>query len=327
MTTVDWPRIAVMGAGAVGCYFGGMLARAGAPVTAIARGQRAEAIASAGLRLECVDFDETVQMSVSPDVSAVHEAQIVLLAVKTPDTETAAAALAPHLRSDAVIVSLQNGVDNPQRIRRHVRQRVVAAVVYVAAEMRAPGHVKHNGQGHLIIGGLRETDATEQRRIENIAAMFVRAAVPCRVSAHVDLDLWAKLTMNCAYNGMSALTRTKYGPLAGAPLGQAVLEPLVHEVVAVARARGIPLVAAEMIAAAYRLASAIPEATSSTAQDIERGRRTEIDELNGHVARLGDELGVPAPVNRTVHALVKLLEERAMSSETKPPPDRHMALS
>lgn len=308
METHAWPRVAVMGAGAVGCYFGGMLARAGAAVTVIARPQHAEAIARTGLRLESIQFDERIPMSASIDAGAVRDAHVVIVSVKTPDTETAAQALAPHLAADALVVSLQNGVDNAQRIRQHLRQQVVPAVVYVAAEMTGPGHVKHTGRGDLIVGGQHGVAADDGRRIDELAATFARAGVPCRVSADVDIDLWIKLAINCAFNGLSALTRLKYGPIVAAPLGRSVLERLVYEVGAVAQASGVPLVDAEMIAAAYRLAAAVPEATSSTAQDIARGRGTEIDELNGFVARRGDELGVPTPVNRTVHALVKLLE-------------------
>lgn len=309
MTTYAWPRVAVMGAGAVGCYFGGMLARAGADVTLIGRARHVEAIARAGLRLQSLSFDEHIPLAATTDVGAVGDAEIVLVSVKTPDTEAAARALAPHLGADARVVSLQNGVDNAQRISQHLRQAlVVPAVVYVAAEMIEPGYVKHKGRGDLIIGTGDGAVAGEVPRLSDLAAMFERAAVPCRVSAHIDVDLWTKLATNCAYNGVSALTRLKYGPIASARLGQGVLESLVHEVVAVAQAKGIPLAHGEMVAATFRLANAMPDATSSTAQDLARGRRTEIDELNGLVARQGDELGVPTPVNRTICALVKLLE-------------------
>lgn len=299
-----------MGAGAVGCYFGGMLARAGAPVTLIGRPQHVDAIGRDGLRIESIHFDEHIPIAASIDVDAVRDAQIVFVSVKTPDTETAAQAMAPHLAADAVIVSLQNGVDNASRIRLHLHQEVVPAVVYVAAEMVGPGHIRHTGRGDLIVG--REITAPVETRmgLEKVSALLGRAGVPCRVSADVDADLWEKLTMNCAFNGMSALTRMKYGPLVTGAHGRSVLEPLVREVAAVARASGVPLEEEEMLAAAYRLAAAMPEATSSTAQDIARGRRTEIDELNGFVARRGEASGVPTPVNRTVHALVRLLEGR-----------------
>lgn len=299
-----------MGAGAVGCYFGGMLARAGAPVTLIARPLHVGAIARDGLRLESLPFDEHIRAQATTDLDAVRDARIVFVSVKTPDTESAARALAPLLADEAVVVSLQNGVDNAPRIRRHVRQAVIPAVVYVAAEMVGPGHVRHTGRGDLIIGPDGTAPGDLRPALDRVAALCARGGVPCRVSDNVDVDLWAKLTTNCAYNGMSALTRMKYGPLAASAAGRALLASLTHETVAVAQASGVSLDEAATLAAVYRLAEAMPEATSSTAQDIARGRGTEIDELNGFVARRGEALGVPTPVNRTVHALVKLLEGR-----------------
>jgi 2-dehydropantoate 2-reductase len=310
MDTSAWPRVAIMGAGGVGCYFGGMLARAGASVTLIGRAPHVEAVSRAGLRLESVHFDERIAMSASTDAGAAGGAHIVFVSVKTPDTEAAAQAIAPYLGADTVVVSLQNGVDSAERIRLHLRQEVIPAVVYVAAEMVGPGHIRHTGRGDLIIGREQALPQDHRAGLVAVHALFERAGVPCRVSARVDLDLWEKLAMNCAFNGLSALTRQRYGPLVADGLGRDVLEPLVREMVAVAQASGVPLEAAGMIAAAYRLAAAMPEATSSTAQDIARGRRTEIDELNGFVVARGEALGVATPVNRTVHALVRLLEGR-----------------
>src|SRR5262249_55000537 len=147
-----WPTIAVMGAGAVGCYFGGMLARAGAPVTLVGRSHHVDAMARSGLLLEsCRNIREHVRVSAASDSGAVHRARVVLLCVKTPDTEAAARALMPHLQDGAVVVSLQNGVDNIDRIRAATGIEAVAAAVYVGAEMAAAGHVKHTARGDLII--------------------------------------------------------------------------------------------------------------------------------------------------------------------------------
>jgi 2-dehydropantoate 2-reductase len=138
----NWPRIAELGAGAVGCYFGGMLARAGAAVTLIGRQQHVDAISRNGLLLESIHFQQHIPIAASTSVAAAREAEIVLLCVKTPDTEEAAKTLAPHLARGASVVSLQNGVDNIPRIRA-AGIEAIPSVVYVAAEMRAPGHVKH----------------------------------------------------------------------------------------------------------------------------------------------------------------------------------------
>jgi len=307
-----WPRIAVMGAGAVGCFFGGMLARAGAPVTLIGRRQHVEAMARKGLFLESIHFQQQIPVSVSTDAQAACDAELVLLCVKTLDTEEATKALAPHLASEAVVVSLQNGVDNVERIRSVAKIEAISAVVYVAAEMTAPGCVKHTGSGHLIIGDLSARDGKDTRlrpKLEALARLFTRVGVPCRVSENIETDLWTKLIMNCAYNAVSALSRARYAGMVSNPWARTVMRQVIEETIAVARAADVRMPGTDMVEAGWRLAETMPGAISSTAQDLARGKRTEIDSLNGYVARRGAELGVETPVNRTLHALVKLLEE------------------
>lgn len=310
-----WPRVAVVGAGAVGCYFGGMLARAGAPVTLIGRPQRVEAIKRSGLFFEGQHFQEPVRVAASLEMAAARDAGIVLFAVKTLDTEVAARSLAPCLAPEAVVLSLQNGVDNVERIRSATGIDAVAAVVYVAAAMTAPARVKHNGRGDLIIGDLRgRASASEvrQRQIETIAAVFERAGVPCRMSENVEGELWTKMIINCAYNAISALGRARYRQLGGNPWTRELMVKVIEESVAVAHTAGVRLPEINLVEAGLKIAETMADATSSTAQDLARGRRTEIDALNGYLVRRGAELGVPTPVNQTLYALVKLLEESVL---------------
>jgi 2-dehydropantoate 2-reductase len=187
---------------------------------------------------------------------------------------------------------------------------VIPAVVYIAVAMTGAGQIKHSGRGDLIVGNpLTDHDESESDLVE-VAATFTRAGVPCRISKNIAVDLWEKLIMNCAYNAISALSRMKYGRIAGDAGSIDVIKRVVIEAVAVGNAAGVPLSADSMIAAALKLGSeAMPEALSSTAQDIARGKPTEIDSLNGFVVRKGAELGVPTPVNRTLYSLVKLLEQ------------------
>jgi len=301
-------RVAVVGAGAVGCYFGGMLARAGVPVTLIGRAFHVEAVQRDGLFLERSDFQGYVRSDADVHIEAVRKAAIVLLCVKTVDTESAAVALAPHVGDGAILVSLQNGVDNVERIRRATGIDAVPAVVYVAVEMTGPGRVTHSGRGDLIIGELLSS-TRRPGRLEHVEALFTLAGIPCRVSDNIAAELWTKLVINCAYNAISALGRARYGLIKDNPLTRDVMRQVIAEVVAVATAAGVFLPDAEhLTTAALKLGQAMAEATSSTAQDLARGKPTEIDSLNGYVARRGAELGVPAPVNSTLHALVKLLE-------------------
>jgi 2-dehydropantoate 2-reductase len=301
-----WPRIAVMGAGAVGCYFGGMLARAGAPVTLIGRALHVEAIRRNGLSLESLHFRQEIPIAASSDVSAARDADIVLFCVKTYDTEEAAQALVSHLGSGAVVLSLQNGVDNVERIRSAAKIEAIPAVVYVAVAISEPGRIRHSGRGDLIIGDL--PGSVRRHELSAISAIFERAAIPCRVSGNIEADLWTKMIMNCAYNAISALGRSQYGRIVQNPWARGVMTQVTEEAIAVACAAGVRL--PEGVAdAVLKLAETMSGATSSTAQDIARGNRTEIDSLNGYVVRLGARLGVATPVNQTLHGLVKLLEE------------------
>jgi 2-dehydropantoate 2-reductase len=300
-------KIAVAGAGAVGCYFGGMLARAGAAVTLIGRPEHVEAINAYGLFLDGLKVQEKIPVAASTELAAARQADLVLFCVKTLDTESAAKALAAHLAPGAAVVSLQNGVDNAERIRDASGIPAIAAVVYIGVSMAGPGRVKHSGRGDLILGQM--AGQSQEQEVARIARLFENAGVPCRVSANIQVDLWTKLLMNCAYNAISALGEAKYGHLARNPWTRRVLTQTIEEVVAVANAAGVALDRTAMLKDALQLAGPMDQAVSSTAQDILRGKRTEIDALNGYIVRRGQEFGVATPVNETLHALIKLREE------------------
>jgi 2-dehydropantoate 2-reductase len=294
-------KVAVMGAGAVGCYYGGMLARAGNAVTLIARPQHVEAIRRNGLLLDTRSFQEHVAVEASGDVAAVRGADLVLFCVKSTDTEAAAAQLAPQLGSDALVLSMQNGVDNADRLRTVLSCRVAAVVVYVATEMAGPGHVRHHGRGELVIEPSPDS--------ERLLKLFGDAGVPVEVSDNVRGALWAKLILNCAYNAMSAITQMPYGRLVQSAGVEPVMRDVVAECLAVAAADGV-VVPGDAWEAVQRIARTMPAQFSSTAQDLARGKPSEVDHLNGYVVRRADARGIAAPANRVLQTLVKLLEGR-----------------
>ncbi|HWG59352.1 MAG TPA: 2-dehydropantoate 2-reductase [Candidatus Acidoferrales bacterium] len=300
-----WPRVAVVGAGAVGGYFGGMFARAGAPVILIGRKAFVEAVQHEGLLLDAVNFRERVRVEASTEIAAARGADLVLFCVKTTDNRATAQALAPALSHRAAVVSLQNGVENAAELRAAANIEALAAAVYVAASVPAPGHIKHVARGDLVIGPPGE-------RTASLAEIFVRAGIPCRVSENIQGELWKKLIWNCALNAISALGRARYVEVAESAEARRTVRAAVEEVFAVARAAGIILPGVETPEAAMdgamKIATQMKEARSSTAQDLQRGRRTEIDSLNGYISRSGAELGVPTPVNQALFALVTLAE-------------------
>jgi len=301
---------AVVGAGAVGSYYGAMLARAGEPVTLVARQAHARAIAVRGLQLHHEGRVDTIAVDATTDAAAVRGADLVLVCVKSTDTEALARQIAPHVDPDALVLSLQNGVDNAATTARHVRAAVAPAVVYVATEVPAPGTVVHHGGGRLVVGAADPAAAGDAltRALHAAAARFAHDGVPVRLVDDVRPELWMKLLLNCAYNAASALAQAPYGRMARlAPVRELQLA-VAREVVAVARAEGVALALDEAIADIERIAATMPRQRSSTAQDVARARPTEIDHLNGFVVRRGEALGVATPVNQALHALVKLAE-------------------
>lgn len=293
-------KVAVMGAGAVGCYYGGMLARAGHDVVLIARPPHVEAIERDGLRMETRTFDEHVRLAASTEPGAVQGANLVLFCVKSTDTEAAGAQMRPHLAPEALVLTLQNGVDNADRLRTVLPpHQVSAAVVYVATEMAGPGHVRHHGRGELVIEPSGAGDA--------VARALIAAGVPTDISDNVRGALWTKLVINCAYNAVSAIAQRPYGEAVAGEGVKDVMREVVDECLAVARAEGVQL-PGDVHAAVGQIVETMPGQYSSTAQDLARGKRSEIDYLNGLIVRRGQALGIATPANRVLWALVKLME-------------------
>jgi 2-dehydropantoate 2-reductase len=313
--TLPSQRVAVVGAGAVGSFFGAMLARGGHAVTLIGRAPHVAAIERAGLRVErSSGAADVVPIGASADLAAVQGADLVLFCVKSTDTEAVASAMAPHLADGAVVLSLQNGVENAATIAGKVRQLVVPAVVYVATSMPEPGVVKHFGRGDLVIGPRRAADARDPAlaaKLQDLADLFGAAGVPVKVSPDAMAELWSKLMVNGAYNAISGLAQQPYGEMAKLASIRELQRAVVAEVVAVAAADGVDLPLERALAAMEGIAAAMPGQHSSTAQDMARGKPSEIDHLNGFVARRGRELGIATPANQALHALVKLFEAKA----------------
>jgi 2-dehydropantoate 2-reductase len=291
-----------MGAGAVGCYYGALLARAGHPVTLIGRPQHVEAVQRSGLRFQTREIDEHVRLQASTDAGGVKGAQLVLFSVKSTDTESAGKAMAAHLERDVAIVTLQNGVDNAERLSTVLGLQVIPATVYAAVEMAGPGHVRHHGRGELVIGRGKGSEA--------LVAAFRSAGVSVEISDQVATALWVKVILNSAYNALSAITQLPYGRLVRNPGITAVMNDVVAECLAVARAAGVQI-PADIHDAVRRIAETMPAQFSSTAQDLARGRKSEIEHLNGFIVRKGEALGVKTPVNQALLSLVKALESKS----------------
>ena len=296
-------KIAVMGAGAVGCYYGAMLARAGHSVTLVGRQQRVTAVQAHGLILEAAGRTEAVPVDATTDPSGVAGADVVLFCVKANDTLTAGRIIASHLGSSVPVLSLQNGVDSAEHLQAVLGRPIVPAAVYVAVDMPAPAHVRHHGRGELVIGpGPSSVD---------IAEVFSRAGIATEVSENVKGVLWAKLIVNCAYNALSAVAQLPYGQMMKTDSVPETMRDIVAECLAVAERSNV-MVPEEIISSVLGLAASMPDQLSSTAQDIAQGKESEIDHLNGYIVRAAARLGIAAPVNRALLVMVRLVEAKAL---------------
>ncbi|MBR1156426.1 ketopantoate reductase family protein [Bradyrhizobium sp. JYMT SZCCT0428] len=292
-------QVAVVGAGAVGCYYGGLLLRAGHQVTFIGRQPHVDAINANGLLLDTRTFKGHLPAKAATDAGALASPDLVLVCVKSADTEQAGRSLAGRVRPETSVLSLQNGVDNAPRLAAIIGHAVIPVVVYVGSEMAGPGHVRHHGGGDLAIGASAASEA--------LAQTLRAAGVGVTISDDIEVTLWSKLIINCAFNALSAVAGISYGPMLEVDGTRDVVARAVQEAIAVARASGVAI-PDDITGHIMNIPANMPNQMSSTAQDLARGKPSEIDFLNGYVVRKGVELGIPTPTNQALQVMVKLAE-------------------
>jgi 2-dehydropantoate 2-reductase len=287
-------RIAVIGAGGVGGYFGGRLAQAGADVTLVARGAHRDAIAAEGLRLVSPQGDAVVPVAVVDDPAALGPVDVAIVAVKLWDTEAALARIGPLLGPDTAVMSLQNGVGKDDALRAAVgAEHVVGGLCYVAAVIERPGVIRQTGSMQRIV--VAEYGGRESARLEPFVAACRAAGIDAALAPDIERALWEKFVFLTGLSGATCAVRQPVGVIRAEPRARALLEALFRETVAVGRARGVNL---DPGYAADRLAfcDALPPATTSSMHgDLERGNRLELPWLQGALAELGRAANVPTP--------------------------------
>jgi 2-dehydropantoate 2-reductase len=304
-------KVVVLGAGAVGCYFGGMLARSGKDVLLIARDNHVNAIKKNGLFMECQSFQEHIAIDASSTLEGVADADLILVCVKSPDTNGAIQEIKDLINPDALILSLQNGVDNTERISQVVSNKVFPAVVYVATSMSGDGHVKHFGRGELIIGNMSQSKPASSE-LQKICDLFLNANIPCTVSEGIQRELWLKFLVNCSYNGISAIGQISYGEMVQQEIIKKLIDDLTTEFLLVAHQESINISAADAKIVNEQIAKTMAGQKSSTAQDLMRKKPTEIDYLNGLIIQKATQYGLAVPNHKVIYALVKMLENKKL---------------
>lgn len=306
-------RIAIMGTGGVGGYYGGLLARAGHEVAFIARGDHLRAIKANGLKVRSIHGDFEIHSArATDDPAEVGPVGLTIFTVKTYDTEAAAELMRPLVGEQTVILPLQNGVESAARLRRTFGpQAVIGGLTQLVAFIAAPGVIQQESQFRRVVLG--ELDGRRTPRLEAICAALKESGADAEVTETIEKALWTKLLFIASFAGLSSVTRSPAGPLMACDESRLLLNRAMREVEAVARAKGIPM-DADIVEKTMAFAGKLePTTTASMQRDVIAGRRTEYDAINGAVVRAGRETAVPTPVHEFIWTCLKVADSMAKS--------------
>ncbi len=299
-------RVAVVGAGGVGGYIGGRLALAGNDLTLIARGAHLKAIQAEGLKVKSINGDFEVRVAATDRPETVGPVDLVIFAVKSYDTESAAEQTRPMVGPNTAVLTVQNGVDNEEKlVRVFGPERVLGGVVYIDSFIVAPGVIAHTDGGRVVFA---ELDGRPSERAVLIKNTLEAAGIPAEISEDIAKVKWTKLLFNCALNAMTALARCHHTDILQTPEGREVFIGLIREAEAVARARGINL-DPDVVEKIVERADRLPPSRSSMLYDVLSGKPLEVDALNGVIVRYGRELGIPTPFNQALHGTLKVVDK------------------
>jgi len=292
-------RIAVVGSGGVGGYFGGRLAAAGSEVSFLARGAHLEALRSRGLRIHSPLGDlQLPQVHATDDPYSIGPVDVAFFTVKLYDTDSGLMLLPPLIGADTVVVPFQNGVDSVERLMGAVgAAHTAGGTAYVAAVVAEPGVIRHTANARLTFG---ELDGSRSDRLSRLQEACGAAGFSAKLSERIDVDIWKKFVWLSMFSAVTAVTRLPIGPIREDPDLLALCQAAAMESMAIAHAKGVQLPLAVFDELVPGLHTLPPGAKSSMLEDLERGRPLELQWLSGTVVRLGEALGVPTPVHRFV---------------------------
>lgn len=298
-------KIAVLGTGAVGGYYGGKLANAGCDVTFIARGKTLAALEEQGLDVKSYTGNFLIKKpKVTSELASLKDADLILFCVKSYSTLDIATAIKPVIKDNAIVISMQNGIDN-ERILSEVlgQDKILGAVVYITSSCPSPGVIKHTSSGKIYIG---ELGGQLSDRLKSIEKLFLSSGIPANASSDIKKELWKKLMLNMPFNGFTALTKKTLKTFFDIPEASEYFYKSLKEVQLIAKAEGIIITAAELdeIFAICKNEQAM-NFKSSTLQDIEAGKPLEIDSLQGAVIRIANKHNIETPINKLLYILLK----------------------
>ena len=293
-------KIVVIGAGGVGGFFGGKIAKAGYDVTFIARGKHLETISTNGLQVKSIDGDFTVFPKVTDDISSVKNPDLIILGVKSWQVVDVAKQIKPILNSSTMVLPLQNGADNADKLRSVLpTKNVVAGLSRIVSKIEAPGVINHFAFVPQINFG--EYDNSKTARIQKVKAVFDKARIKNRVSEDIHLDIWRKFLFITNISGIGALTRVVFGMMREDKAIRKMILDTASEIKQVANAKGIALTEKDIETAIQAIDTTDYNTTASMQRDILEGRPSELENFNGYIVHQGERLDIKTPVNSFIY--------------------------
>lgn len=303
-------NIVVFGAGGVGGYFGGKLSKAGFNVTFIARGKTLEAIKTNGLKVKSIYGDFVVHPKVTDDFSKLKDVDLIILAVKSWQIEDIAKQLKPLITKSTMVLPLQNGADNADRLREILNpENVLAGLCKIVSKIESPGVIDHFAFEPEIVFGEYDNQKTE--RVKALKSIFDKAGFKSTLSEDIHLDIWKKFLFIATYSGIGALTRVEIGALREEEHIKSMLYQTAHEIVTIANAKGIGLKNSDIDLVMKVIDQLDPKATASMQRDVMEGRPSELDNFNGYIVKTGKQLHISTPTNAFTYYCLLPQEKKA----------------
>ncbi len=315
-------KILIVGAGAVGGYFGGMLARSGEDVTFLARGEHLKAIQEKGLYIKSINGDFNIKVKAVEKPNDNEKYDLIIIAVKSYDLSNACNNIKGIVKNETVLMSFLNGVDSEEIIGSIFgADKVIGSVAFIGSQISEAGVISHTASGMITIGELKPPSLPSptrgegggEGRCEEILNIFERAKIPIKLSENIQKDIWAKMVWNAGFNAITALTGSLVSDVLSIPESRKIVEMTMKETVEVANKKGIRLsddLAEKTISKTLKAG----EIKTSMLQDRENGKAMEIDSINGAIVRLGHEMNIPVPVNETLYGALKVVNKRLGNS-------------
>lgn len=303
-------KIAVVGSGALGGFFGALFCDLGEEVTLVDTDpEKVKTIRESGLTITTKQWEKTLYPRITSSTEDVGPVDLVFFSVKSYATLTAAGSLPPLMGENTLVMSIQNGIGNVEKIASVVGpERVIGGITAHSFQMLGPGHIRYvGGAGHLHMGKM---DGKNTHMVHEIADLLRKGGIEVEVNDDIQDYIWYKLLINTPINAIAAITRLKNGEIAENEEIRPVMWLAGDEAIAVARAEGVRiLLPGHPVETCLNALRAAAENKASMLQDVEARRRTEIDAINGAIVERGERLGISTPVNRTLTALVKAIEK------------------